>query len=128
MPRFYENQRIFFGYPTYKQKMAVKQPFYGSLDFVRDNPGELVSEGTFRHLLDFLVQSKIRQADAPTIRMNCHPIQANWCPISAIPTIFMLDALPGTTLPIYPGLGQAPNMLACMELSVNCSQRALTMV
>ena len=26
----------------------------------------------------------------------------------------MLDALPGTTLPIYPGLGQAPNMLACI--------------
>jgi len=27
---------------------------------------------------------------------------------------FMLDALVGTTLPIYPGLGQAPNMLACI--------------
>jgi len=28
----------------------------------------------------------------------------------------MADALPDTTLPIYPGLGvgQAPNMLACM--------------
>jgi len=25
------------------------QPFYGSLDFVRDNPGELVSEETFTH-------------------------------------------------------------------------------
>jgi len=31
------------------------------------------------------------------------------------PTIFTLDALPGTTLPIYPGLGQAPNMLACIS-------------
>jgi len=31
---------------------------------------------------------------------------------SAIPTIFMPDALPATTLPIYPGLGQAPSMLA----------------
>jgi len=30
------------------------QPFYGSLDFVRDNPGELVPDGTFRHVLDFL--------------------------------------------------------------------------
>jgi len=30
------------------------QPFYGSVDFVRDNPGEPVPEGTFRHLLDFL--------------------------------------------------------------------------
>jgi len=33
---------------------------------------------------------------------------------SAISTIFTQDALPYTTLPIYPGLGQAPNMLACI--------------
>jgi len=57
---------------------------------------------------------KITLADAPTVRMDCHPIQTNWCPISAIPTIFTPDALPGTTLPIYPALGQAPNMLACI--------------
>jgi len=55
---------------------------------------------------------KITQADAPTIRMDCYPIQTNWCPTSTIPTIFTPDALPDTTLPIYPGLGQAPNMLA----------------
>jgi len=35
-------------------------------------------------------------------------------PTSAISTIFTPDALPDTTLPIYPGLGQAPNMLACI--------------
>jgi len=57
---------------------------------------------------------KITQADAPTIRMECHSIQTNWCPN---PTIFMSDALPGTTLPIYPGLGQAPNMLACIPVA-----------
>jgi len=34
------------------------QPFYGSLDFVQDNPGEPVAEGTFRRLLDFLVQNE----------------------------------------------------------------------
>jgi len=34
------------------------QPFYSSLDFVRDNPGELVAEGTSRYLLDFLVQNE----------------------------------------------------------------------
>jgi len=28
--------------------------------------------------------------------------------------IFTPDALPAATLPIYPGLGQAPNMLACI--------------
>jgi len=44
----------------------------------------------------------------------CHSIQTNWCPIPAIPTIFTLDALPGTTLPIYSGLGQAPNVLVCI--------------
>ena len=32
--------------------------FYSSLDFVRDNPGELVPKGTFCHLLDFLVQNE----------------------------------------------------------------------
>jgi len=31
-----------------KQKL-LQQPFYGSLDFVRDNPGELVPEETFTH-------------------------------------------------------------------------------
>jgi len=30
------------------------------------------------------------------------------------PPIFTPDALPAATLPIYPGLGQAPNMLACI--------------
>jgi len=33
---------------------------------------------------------------------------------TSIPPIFTPDALPATTLPIYPGLGQAPNMLACI--------------
>jgi len=63
------------------------QPFYSSLNFVRDNPGELVSEGTFLHLLDFLVQNEDntgRDTNSP----------------GAIPTTFMPDALPGTTLPI----------------------------
>jgi len=46
--------------------------------------------------------------------MDCHPILTNWCPSSAIPTIFMPDALPRTTFAIYPGLGQAQNMLACI--------------
>jgi len=30
------------------------------------------------------------------------------------PPFFTPDALPATTLPLYPGLGQAPNMLACL--------------
>ena len=63
----------------------------------------------------FWSKMKITQANTPTIWMDCHPIETNWCPISAIPTIFTTDALPGTTLSIYPGLGQAPNMLACIR-------------
>ena len=39
-------------------KHTHTQPFYSSLDFVRDNPGEPVPEGTFRHLLDFLQQNE----------------------------------------------------------------------
>jgi len=27
----------------------------------------------------FWCKMKITQADAPTIRMDCHPIQTNWC-------------------------------------------------
>jgi len=30
----------------------------------------------------------------------------------------MPDTLPDTTLPIYPGLGQAPNMLACIPVGL----------
>jgi len=41
-------------------------------------------------------------------------MQTNEQPTSIIFPIFMLDALPATTLPIYPGLSQAPNMLACI--------------
>jgi len=39
-------------------QLLLLQPFYGSLDYVRDNPDEPVPEGTFRHLLDFLVQNE----------------------------------------------------------------------
>jgi len=28
----------------------------------------------------FWCKMKITQADAPTVRMDCHPIQTNWCP------------------------------------------------
>jgi len=48
-----------------QQQCTHTQPFYSSLDFVLGNPGELVKEGTFCHLLDFLVKMKITQADTP---------------------------------------------------------------
>jgi len=62
----------------------------------------------------FWCKMKITQADTPIIQMDCHPIQTNQCPHLCHPTIFMPDSLPDTTLPIYPGLGHAPNMLACI--------------
>jgi len=66
------------------------------------------------HFAIFWSKMKIIQADAPTIRMDCHSSRLTGAPTSAIPNIFMQDALPYTTLPIYPGLGQAPYMLACI--------------
>jgi len=68
---------------------------------------------------------KITQADAPTIRTNCHPSRQIGAPTSTIPTIFTPDALPDTTLPIYPGLGQAPNMLACIPSDLVWSKLAV---
>jgi len=51
---------------------------YSSLDFVRDKLSELVPEGTFCHLPDFLVQS----------RWTATPSRLTGAPISAIRTIF----------------------------------------
>jgi len=31
---------------------------------------------------------KITQADAPTIRMDCHPVLTNWCPHLCYPHHF----------------------------------------
>ena len=64
-------------------------------------------------LLDFTVQGETSEADTPTIRLGVTPsglIISNPPPSSPI---FTPDALPASTLPTYPGLGQAPNMLAC---------------
>ena len=44
----------------------------------------------------FWCKMKITQADTPTIQMDCHPIQTNWCPHLCHPTIFTPDGLPGT--------------------------------
>jgi len=43
---------------THTHTHTHTQPFYSSLDFAWDNPGELVPEGTFCHILDFLVQNE----------------------------------------------------------------------
>jgi len=37
----------------YKHTHTHTQPFYGSVDFVRDNPGEPVLEETFTHTMRY---------------------------------------------------------------------------
>jgi len=71
--------------------------------FFRDHPDEAVP----KLLLDFMVQGRItrgRHTDNPGGR---HSIRTNQQSTSINPPIFMPDALPAATLPIYPGLGQA---------------------
>jgi len=87
-------------------KQTHTQPFYGPY-FVTT----WVSRCDI--FLDFMVQWKITEADTPTIQLGASPSAL----ISDSPPsspILMPDALTATTLPIYPGLGQAPNMLACI--------------
>jgi len=45
-------------HPHFEVGTYTHTAIYSSLDFVRDNLGELVLEGTFCHLLDFLVQNE----------------------------------------------------------------------
>ena len=64
-------------------------------------------------LLDFYEareDNRGRHTDHPDGR---HSIWTNQRPISNIPHFFTRDALPVATLPLYPGLRQAPNMLVC---------------
>jgi len=64
------------------------------------------------HLKDFMVQGKITEADALTIRLDATPSGLSVPPPPSSP-IFMPSALSVATLAIYPGLGQAPNNAGC---------------
>jgi len=59
------------------------------------------------------VQGKITEADTPTTRLGATPSGLISDPPSSSPH-YMPNVLPATTLPLCPGLGQAPNMLACI--------------
>jgi len=61
-----------------------------------------------------MAQGKITEADTPTIRLGATPSGLTSVPTPSAP-IFTPDALPAATLPLYAGLGQASNMLACMH-------------
>jgi len=58
------------------------------------------------HLLDFVVQVKITEADASTICLDVPHPDYRW-PSSIIPPFFMLNAFSAATFLIYPCLGQA---------------------
>jgi len=58
-----------------------------------------------RHLLDFMVLGTI-EAEAPTIQLEATPSKLSVPPPPSSPH-FLPNTLSTTTLPIYPGLGQA---------------------
>jgi len=60
------------------------------------------------HLLDFMVQGKMTEAEVPTIRPDATPSGLSVPPPPSSP-IFTPNALSEATLPIYPCLGQASN-------------------
>jgi len=82
--------------------------------FFRDNP---VSRCQKNLLMDFTVQGEISEAHTPTIQLGATPPGVpDWLisdPHPSSPT-FTPDFIPAATLPIYPGLGRAPHMLACI--------------
>jgi len=84
-------------------------PFYGP--FSRTTQ---VNGARRNLLLHFMVQGKITEEDSPTILMDATPSRL----ISSLNPIFMPDAISAATLPLYPGLGQASNMLACIPSGV----------
>jgi len=65
-----------------------------------------------------MAQGKITETDTDHLA-GYHSIRTNQRPTSIFPPpIFTPDALPAAMLPIYPGLGQAPNILTCIPSGV----------
>jgi len=56
-----------------------------------------------------MVQGKITEADTPTLRLGAAPSGLSSAHLHH-PPIFKPDALPAATLPLYPGMGQAPSI------------------
>jgi len=64
-----------------------------------------------------MVEGKITEADTRTIWLGTTQSRLISDPPPPSP-IFTPDALPAATLPLYPGLGEAPNMLVCIPSGV----------
>jgi len=84
------------------------------LTFFWDYPSEPVPEEIF---WTFVVQGRISEADRLIIRVGATPSGLISDPPPSSP-IFMPDALPAETIPLYHGLGRALNMLACIRSGV----------
>jgi len=67
-----------------------------------------------------MLQGKITEAGTPTIPLDATPSGLISDPPPSSPHFFTpdRDALAAATLPLYSGLGQAPDMLACIPSSV----------
>ena len=74
------------------------QPFYGSLDFVQDNPGEPIPESTFRHLLDFLEQNE-DNTDRCTNNLEGLPPHPDYLVPQPLPSPPFLHRMPFLTQP-----------------------------
>jgi len=68
--------------------------------------GEPVPEEIF---WTFMIQGKITETDTPTIRVGATPSGLTSDPSPSSPH-FYAGCPPATTVPLYLGLGQAPNM------------------
>jgi len=88
--------------------LLLLQSFYGPLSGTT-----WVSRYRINLLVGYMVQGKITETDALSIWLGATPSRLISDPPLSSP-IFMLDALPAAILLIYPGLGQASNMLACI--------------
>jgi len=75
----------------------ILQPFFW------DYLGEPVLKEIF---WTFVVQGEITEAGTPTIRLGTTPSRLISSPLRSSLPIFTPDALPATTLPLYPGLGR----------------------
>ena len=94
-----------------------------SRPFFRDYPGEPVPEEIFFWTL-WCKGRYQKEADTSTIRLGTTPSGLISDPPPSSP-FFMPDALPASTLPIYPGLGQAPNMLACIPSGLSAINKQI---
>ena len=77
---------------------------------IREHP-----QGDTCHLLGLKVQREDNRGRCTNSLAGCSPIWTISASSAIISTIFMLNALPVTMLPMYPGLEKAsPSMLACI--------------